>query len=346
LLFDNEQVDKSEACVANVELLDVHGRICRGVRDCIRSSSSTSTRGYAPLYRSRLIRVAAFDCIFFFAAGTVANFWTTVRTPGAISTYFAVFFGFAAFISLLAHALLAYESDVRWLATMALMIAGIFILVLSLTGLGLAYINVFISEGVALAGYIMFFTFVATVGRTGPIWLILQIVIFLAYVIAYGAGNAQFHSKGGENAALLGLPWEQTLFYTYYSLGGILRIGALVHCMRNRAITRQDSIAYWVVIAFNTGMYFASFAAKPILLRGTLPSLDDAQLILQLSTLTQYSLTPLLLVHIEALNHATARSQQQQMEYATRQLAIANSAADARREFIRYVFHEVCAYLC
>jgi signal transduction histidine kinase len=263
-----------------------------------------------------------------------------VRQPGSIAIYFACFFGFAVFMSLFAHAVLAFESDVRWLALMGTLLTTIYIIALSLGGVGLLHSNVFIAETLTLSGYIMIFSLIACCGRSGPLWLILQVVTFLAFVIAFGAGSATFRSSGGEINALFGPAWAQAIYYVYYSLSGIYRFCALVECKNRCASNIIEEISYWVLILVNTGMFFAVFAVKPIFLQQTANSLDDATLLLDMSTLVQYSVTPLLLVHFEALSHAQARSLMLRVQQANNQLAVAQSAAQARREFIRYVFHE------
>jgi hypothetical protein len=275
------------------------------------------------------------------AGASPGNFWLHVRGPGLIAIYFSCFFGFAVFISLLLHTLLAFEADVRWLAFLGTLLSFIFIFALSLSGAGLTKGNVYTSETTSLAALIMILSLIAACGRTGPQWLILQLIVFLALVIPLGAGNATFRTGGGEIIALLGPAWQQALYYVMYSLGGIIRFCALVECKNNRALTIRDEICYWILILINMGMYFVVFAAKGIFLTMTLTSIDDVQLILQMSLLVQYALTPLLLVHFEALSHANARQLMQQVERANKRLAVAQSAAQARREFIRYVFHEV-----
>jgi signal transduction histidine kinase len=264
-----------------------------------------------------------------------------VRVPGLLAIYFACFFGFAVFVSLLAHALLAYERRVRWLATMGVLITLIYLLVLGLEGVNLLHFNVYIVEGVQIATYIMIFAFIAMCGQYGPMWLILQLIVFFAYVITMGASSSVFRAGSGDSAALFGEPWQQAVYYTYYSLSGIIRFGALVQCKNNRATSLLEELAYWVLIVIHMGMYFAVFALKPLVLERTAPALDSAQLINQMSNLVQFALTPLLLVHFEALSRARARTLILNVERANKQLAVAQSAAEARREFIRYVFHEV-----
>jgi signal transduction histidine kinase len=264
-----------------------------------------------------------------------------VRAPGAVAVYFAFFFGIAVFVSLVSHALLAFESDVRWLATMGAMLTAIYLIILGLSGVGLLFISAAIVETFGIGIVIMLLCFIATVGRTGPIWVILQIIVFLIYVITMASTSAAFRATGSDFVALFGPPWQQGLHYTAYALDGIFRFGALVQCKNMRATTVSEEIAYWILIAMHVGLYFANLALKPIILQGTASALDNAQLLNAMSALVQFALTPLLLVHFEALNHARSRNLLHSVERAEKKLAVAQSAAQARREFIRYVFHEV-----
>ena len=140
-------------------------------------------------------------------------------------------------------------------------------LILGLAGVGLIRFSL-VPEGVSeLTIYLMFFSLVAATARGGPGWLISQVVLWLIWSIILGATNPLYAQGYGEAVALFpGQPrWQSGLFYLYWSVTGLLRVGALVECEARLAHSPHERWAFRLLILFHLGMWMSVLAFTHLL---------------------------------------------------------------------------------
>ena len=172
------------------------------------------------------------------AGGAPLEFWAAARLPGNLAVDLVFFFAIAVFISMLAHALLAFDATVRRLAWMGALLTCVYMAALALGGMRLTWQSAWVSETSTLAGYLMIFAIIATCGDTGPKWLIWQVAVFAVFALIMALTNEQFRQGEGELVALFGPPWQQAMYYIYYALGGVF---ALARCWSANGVGQAAS---------------------------------------------------------------------------------------------------------
>lgn len=262
--------------------------------------------------------------------------------PGSVPLYFSVFFGIAALISLLAHALLSYEQDVRRIAWMGAWFTLWYCYLLAVGGVGLTFSSAAISSLTQLVAFTLLFVFIAECSTRSYRWLLAQWAVFALFYAIIGGTSETFRKSGSETGWLLSpIAWQRALFYVYFCLSGIIRLGALVEWAMFTATTRRDMAKCVAVIIVHMGIFFAPLAIPDIIIPLTLHAVLNVVLLIDISVMVQYAITPLLLTHFTALGSAQQRALEHHREVANRRVAVAEAAAVARQSFLRYVFHEV-----
>jgi hypothetical protein len=278
---------------------------------------------------------------FVCAVGLPSSVWDLVRRTGSTSICFTFWFSLAVLVSLFAHAVLAYEPQVRRLATLAVSFGSLLTLFLGFRSVDLVYGGIFLVQATdVLAGVILFAIWGAW-GKARARWAVLHAVNVIVFTVVFAQLNPKFATDGGQFLALFSKsPLQLLLFFVYYCLGGVFRYAALEEC-RSRLALPTESTRYNVLIWGHICMYFIVFLTPFIFMAGGKDAMDNVQLVVRLSILAQYCITPLLGLHFAASSRAHRQEMGALLAEAQHKVQVTEAANTARNNFLRYVFHEV-----
>jgi hypothetical protein len=263
------------------------------------------------------------------------NFWVTVRLPGQVSVFACFFFAAATLFALATHAALSYEPDVRRLGLLATLFATFVTVLLGLLSANLTYPNMVLGATTEMATNVMLFTIFAECAEGGMGWVFAQIGMEIVFDIILGATSATFQITGDIVNSTAGAEgWTHALFYVYFALSAVLRVGVLHECQVRRASRPAERWLFRALIVFHVGLWLA-FLALPTVLKND--GVDAALLFSAMVVIAVYILTPMLLVFFSALSHARARDVLLLVEQANRGRVAAEAASASRSEFLRCV---------
>jgi hypothetical protein len=264
------------------------------------------------------------------------SFWVIVRQPGYTSVWFCFFFAASVVFALATHAALSYEPDVRRLGLLATLFAAYITVHLGLGGVNLIFTKLVYGVLHDMAISIMFFTILAECAEGGMGWTFAQVGTNIVFDIILGSTSAYFKQTGDtSNSIALAKGWQHdVLFYLYFVLGAFYRIGALHACQVRRASRPAERWAFRGLIIFHVSLWLA-FLAYPTVYKNH--GVDAAVLYNVMIIITEYLLTPMLLVFFSALSHARARDVLLLVEQANRGRVAAEAASASRSEFLRCV---------
>lgn len=182
-------------------------------------------------------------------ASPLPDLWDVIKTrPEVAAIYFTLFFAAAAAVSLAAHALLSYETEVRRLSWLALLLTVYIAVYIGVAGRGVVIITTPAPMTIhELMIILMFLGVCAECAQGGPQWVIAHFILQLLVVIPLiytqpGVGLA----RGADivNALFPVTPftasYQLPVFSVYFTLSGIIRMGALYDCQRQTSFSERE----------------------------------------------------------------------------------------------------------
>jgi signal transduction histidine kinase len=186
---------------------------------------------------------------------------------------------------------------------------------------------------------VQFFATLAECAGGSMRWLAAQLTLFIAVAIVLGQTDSRFQAGSGLRTALVSATnWEEALFVVYIIFSGLIRWGALHDCATRRAGSMAERWRYRTLTVVYLALFWAAFAERTVM---THEGANSAVLFNVLISIMLLVLTPLALVHFMSLSRFRAVREHLAIGKAESKQMAAEAASAARREFLRYVFHEV-----